>query len=145
MLTAIPVRWLEDNRGWLVETKLTASGSAAAAAALSGALAGEQHSRESLQWACAPNTPEALNQSGRRKQAQAHPLPPGRQLGGAVHLKASDRYSSGGGKADDTSRARLDAEVVGPAGLTRMEQPDVGSRFRVNGFEVGGLVPLSGA
>src|SRR5437762_9319247 len=86
MLTAIPVRWLEDNRGWLVETKLTASGSAAAAAALSGALAGEQHSRESLQWACAPNTAEALNQSGRRKQAQAHPVPPGRQLGGAVHL-----------------------------------------------------------
>src|SRR5213593_4615628 len=27
MLTTIPVRWLEDNRGWRVETNLTASGS----------------------------------------------------------------------------------------------------------------------
>src|SRR5205823_9120230 len=27
MLTAIPVRWLEDNRGWRVRTNLTASGS----------------------------------------------------------------------------------------------------------------------
>src|SRR2546426_8667664 len=27
MLTTIPVRWLEDNRGWRVETNLTVSGS----------------------------------------------------------------------------------------------------------------------
>src|SRR6266851_3919245 len=54
-LTAIPVRWLEDN-GWRVKTNLThprplpggelnTSGSAAAPAALAGALAGEEHSR----------------------------------------------------------------------------------------------------
>src|SRR5438876_5153084 len=97
MLTAIPGLGWEDNSVGRGETKLTASGSAAAPAALSGALAGEKHSRETteaLGWLCATNTAQARNHSGRRKQTQARPLPPGSQLGGAVHLKASDQLHS---------------------------------------------------
>src|SRR5439155_25355392 len=75
MLTAIPVRWLEDNRGWRVKTNLTASGSGVGSGTFNvqrstfnvqglpqqnaegGALAGEKHSRESLRWACASHEP----------------------------------------------------------------------------------------
>src|SRR5439155_6277126 len=75
MLTAIPVRWLEDNRGWRVKTNLSASGSGVGSGTFNvqrsrfnvqglpqqnaegGALAGEKHSRESLRWACASHEP----------------------------------------------------------------------------------------
>src|SRR5205809_3697627 len=120
MLRAIPVRWLEDNREWRVKTNLTASGSGVGSGTFNvqrstfnaqglpqqnaqnaegGALAAEKHSRESteaLGWLRATNTAQARNHSGRRKQTQARPLSPGSHLGGAVHLKASGRYSSGG-------------------------------------------------
>src|SRR5437667_382628 len=78
MLTAIPVRWLEDNRGWRVKSNLSASGSRVGSGTFNvqrstfnaqglpqqnaqnaegGALAGEKHSRESLRWACASHEP----------------------------------------------------------------------------------------
>src|SRR5438093_12090491 len=60
-----------------------------------------------------------------REQTQAEPLPPRDQLRGAVHLKACNRRSSGGGQADDVDRVRLDFEMVCPAMLTRIEQSDV--------------------
>src|SRR5438477_7578852 len=68
MLTVIPVRWSEAG-WWRVKTKLTASGSAATSAALSGALAIENHSRETLRLVCASRAP--AHQPAARHQSRA--------------------------------------------------------------------------